>query len=390
MPSHVINFFEFNCSPERFLEVAESLKSDPKEPLGQVDFNKLIPMPESLDIESSCRGEKGYAAYKEFLLLSMPLDDAEKDKLEASFRDRFKDDPETWELGKQYHTNMALYGASTWYDWCYTHWDTKWNAYACEPVTPSDRRLVFQTAWSSVPRIAKAISRKAPEVAIRYRWTNESIEDNVGDVTLLDGAFIEDNSPEECSREAYELAADVLGLDLGEIGYVLSEDGTTYEYKDQNEDLVQPKEEATEMLKYYKMDIRFRTNLEERAIRHFLLRHAFDAVAKDGMYSVYVPTTINGIEDPVEDFRRETRGFTLVDVKDADITCAYDNVTVWFTTPLGTKFTIGRLQAEYDNFDPDEYAIGHYGESAYPLDLGMLLQDGKRAKAAMAHMLKIL
>lgn len=144
------------------------------------------------------------------------------------------------------------------------------------------------------------------------------------------------------------------------------------------------------MQKYYRMNIRFKTNLEERAIRHFLLRHAFDAVAKDGMYSVYVPTTINGLEDPVEDFRRETRGFTLVDVKDADITCAYNNVTVWFTTPLGTKFTIGRLQAEHDNFDPDEYAISHYGESAYPLDLGVILEDGKRAKAAMAHMLKIL
>lgn len=58
-------------------------------------------MPASLAIEAGSRGEKGYKAYKEFIIQSMSLDNTGKDKLEASFRDRFKDDPETWELGKQ-------------------------------------------------------------------------------------------------------------------------------------------------------------------------------------------------------------------------------------------------------------------------------------------------
>ena len=93
MPNHITNILEFECTPERFKVIAESLKSNPDEPLGQVDFNTLIPMPESLAIEAGSRGEKGYKAYKEFVIQSMPLDDAEKDKLEASFRDRFKDDP---------------------------------------------------------------------------------------------------------------------------------------------------------------------------------------------------------------------------------------------------------------------------------------------------------
>ena len=48
MPNHITNILEFDCSPERFQQIAESLRSNPEEPLGQVDFNKLIPMPESL------------------------------------------------------------------------------------------------------------------------------------------------------------------------------------------------------------------------------------------------------------------------------------------------------------------------------------------------------
>ena len=48
MPNHITNILEFECTPERFKVIAESLKSNPDEPLGQVDFNTLIPMPESL------------------------------------------------------------------------------------------------------------------------------------------------------------------------------------------------------------------------------------------------------------------------------------------------------------------------------------------------------
>ena len=106
MPNHITNILEFDCTPERFRVIAESLKSNPDEPLGQVDFNTLIPMPPSLAIESGSRGETGYKAYKEFVVQSMPLDDAAKEQLEANFSFRFKDDPEIWELGKQYYENL--------------------------------------------------------------------------------------------------------------------------------------------------------------------------------------------------------------------------------------------------------------------------------------------
>ena len=115
MPNHVTNVIEFDCTVERFTEIAESLKSNPEEPLGQVDFNTLIPMPATLNIESGSRGETGYKAYKKFITQSLPLDDAAKNELEDAYKNRFKNDPEIWELGKQYYNNLMQYGATTWY-----------------------------------------------------------------------------------------------------------------------------------------------------------------------------------------------------------------------------------------------------------------------------------
>lgn len=53
MPNHITNVLEFNCSDERFREIAEFLQGERKdEPLGVVDFNVLIPMPKPLMIEA--------------------------------------------------------------------------------------------------------------------------------------------------------------------------------------------------------------------------------------------------------------------------------------------------------------------------------------------------
>ena len=232
MPNHVTNVIEFDCTVERFQEIAESLKSNPEEPLGQVDFNTLIPMPATLNIEAGSRGDTGYKAYKEFITQSLPLDDSAKNELEDAYKNRFKNDPEIWELGKQYYNNLMQYGATTWYEWCYEHWNTKWNAYECLTVDPMERKLEFLTAWASVPPIIEAISRKFPDALITYRWADENIGYNVGEVVLQGGHYLEDRSPVEGSKEAFELAADIMGEDPEDWGYTLSEDGSTYEWHD--------------------------------------------------------------------------------------------------------------------------------------------------------------
>ncbi len=51
MPNHVTNHLSFECSEEQMKEILEFLRVEEQE-LGTVDFNKLIPMPESLKIDS--------------------------------------------------------------------------------------------------------------------------------------------------------------------------------------------------------------------------------------------------------------------------------------------------------------------------------------------------
>ncbi|BFL50068.1 hypothetical protein K430107D3_09060 [Dysosmobacter welbionis] len=92
------------------------------------------------------------------------------------------------------------------------------------------RTLEFFTAWSSVPTILEALSRKYPDQTISYCWADEDIGSNVGEAVYKNGEMIDANIPEPGSREAYELASDIMGIDLADFDLYLSADKSTYEY----------------------------------------------------------------------------------------------------------------------------------------------------------------
>ena len=228
MPNHITNVLEFDCSPDEFKKIAEFLRGSPDRPLGHVDFNTLIPMPPSLDVEAGSRGDTGLMAYREYLRRSFGLGKEEAKKLEETYRERFSEDPEIWDLGKQYYENIENYGAANWYDWRIRNWGTKWNAYDCAPVDPESGMLSFCTAWSGVPEMVTAISEKFPTVSIRYGWADEDIGRNVGRFTMKDGMVTDHDIPAPDSREAFEMAAEIMDADLSDWGLTLSKDGTTY------------------------------------------------------------------------------------------------------------------------------------------------------------------
>lgn len=93
-----------------------------------------------------------------------------------------------------------------------------------------DDTLEFFTAWSSVPTILEALSRKYPDQTISYCWADEDIGSNVGEAVYKNGEMIDANIPEPGSREAYELASDIMGIDLADFDLYLSADKSTYEY----------------------------------------------------------------------------------------------------------------------------------------------------------------
>lgn len=244
MPNHITNLITFGsdrASLAAFQQMAHDMRVDGK-PLGSFDFNKLIPMPESLNIEEGSRTRQGLKLYQEFMqertaVIQSSMSQAQKEKalteLDRKWHSRKAEDRVTWKLGEQAYNNLQKYGHTTWYSWCNQNWGTKWNSYQCCPLWDDDDTMSFLTASSAVPNLIKKLSAKYPEQTITYCWADEDVGNNVGELLLKGGEIIEDHTPIPGSREAYEMASDILGIDLAEFGLYLNKDGSNYEYQDE-------------------------------------------------------------------------------------------------------------------------------------------------------------
>lgn len=109
MPNHITNLISFGDQPEQVAAFHQMLRDLRQKDgvYGSIDFNKLIPMPKALDIESGTRTTNGLDAYRRFIT-------GDKAGAEA-FQ---KEHPEEWALGKQAYENIQQYGSPTWYEWC--------------------------------------------------------------------------------------------------------------------------------------------------------------------------------------------------------------------------------------------------------------------------------
>lgn len=177
-----------------FHQMLEDLRLDGA-PLGTIDFNKLIPMPESLDIEESSWTRRGLELYQ---------------TCRFSNPERQAENPELWALGKQAFENLEKYGCATWYDWRLENWGTKWNACDCALSGEKNSVLVFLTAWSSVPKLMKMVSERCPKQKMVYRWADEDIGRNLGEIVFQGGHELKIHIPEDGSREACEMAEEIL------------------------------------------------------------------------------------------------------------------------------------------------------------------------------------
>ena len=242
MPNHVMNRLHLSGEQSRINKLLESVKGEDS----VLDFNKIIPMPESLNIEAGSRTDKGLEAYREFIsvytfdgsinkpdLLNIP-----EESEQAFLRARKDIKPDEWELGKAAFQNQIKYGAPDWYGWSIANWGTKWSAYDTEIV--EDNTIIFNTAWSRAMPVISKLAEMFPDISFEYRWADEDIGANVGVAEFEGGEVVHDEFYEDGSREAYELAADLWWLDLEEEGYVFDEKTQTYEYRSSEEESENP------------------------------------------------------------------------------------------------------------------------------------------------------
>lgn len=230
MPNHVKNIITLKSGEKQIREMLETIKNDDYG-LGTVDFNKVIPMPESLNIESGSKSNAGIKAVKEYLNSML---DKYKDKA-GTYDDFFNDlrshrndisdekEKEIWDIGVTAVENLHKYGAPTWYEWCINNWDTKWNAYGYDESADYSQNtdLWFQTAWSAPHPILQKLSEMYPDITFEHEWADEDLGANCGRKCYRNGECTEEYYPEN-QKEAIEFACRIWDYDPAELDLMLN------------------------------------------------------------------------------------------------------------------------------------------------------------------------
>ncbi len=223
MPNWVQNKIEFSGKDEDVKKVLELIQSkDENGEIIAIDFNKILPMPKALNIESSGDVQNGIIYYLSNKL-ELPFESIDAKYLsfcENSFNPNYAEEiytkrlPEIiksdntkerldkiWKLGKQAVENIDLYNFTDWYSWCCDNWGTKWNASDTEV---SGNCVWFQTAWSC----PEGIIQKLAEICVKYNvafkgcFADEDAGSNSGEFSSRGGInYFETDS--EAARETF-------------------------------------------------------------------------------------------------------------------------------------------------------------------------------------------
>lgn len=206
MPNYIKNRIELIGSKEQvgnfFTLFSSSYPATDMKPawIHFPDFNKIVQMPESLNIESDSylmplENQFSYdTRFKDHLdkirqVFSHHLSEAESKKNKNNFLKAVE--------------NYIDHGHASWYTWCKENWGVKWNSSECERI--DEHTFDFITPWNGVPKLIKIMSEKFKEVVINYQFSSEDIGCNCGRGRFQDGKsdFI---THKNGTVAAYELA----------------------------------------------------------------------------------------------------------------------------------------------------------------------------------------
>ena len=204
----------FNTLNMRDIKRITSLTPEGKETF---DFNTIVPMPPSLNLEDGSRTSFAIVAYvtnafsipysrlgkKRIDLISphvwcgrtgLKTEISEYKKMYNSLA--LPDRTDLLKDGNTYVDNIKQYGYATWYGWRNANWGTKWNA--CD-VDVSGDTIWFDTAWAPPFAVIEALSRKFPDEEIDLAWDEES--GWRGGQVYMNGKVIEEYEPETNDEE---------------------------------------------------------------------------------------------------------------------------------------------------------------------------------------------
>lgn len=249
MPNWVRNRIEFSGKQEDINKVLSFIKGNNDD----FDFNKLIPMPESLNLTSGGYQNEAivYALQKKpqdereeiiqklkqthagfygnyYLKATKYIDTERIVRAKENFEKELNGDDKTLfrdvdyekleiksfeDLGNVYLNNILEYGYDTWYDWRCDNWGTKWNA--CDVYVGRDI-IEFNTAWSCPLPVLNKLAELCYQHNIEFtgKWADEDMGCNTGifeSDCCGDEYYFGYEYMENCSNEAYEIYVELNG-----------------------------------------------------------------------------------------------------------------------------------------------------------------------------------
>lgn len=224
MPNHVRNQIEFHGDQENINKVLGLIKGEED----YISFNKIVPMPESLQINSSSDNDIAMLCYLSNKM-EVPFEELDKHYLShitnmfdsnwastlyyERLPNRKEDFDKLYELGKACCENIKHYGHTDWYGWCRDYWGTKWDAY---DTYIYENIIEFNTAWSCPIPVLDKLAEICYEYDVCFtgKWADEDMGSNVGIFESdCDGDeyWFSFEYMENCSNEAYDIYIDLQG-----------------------------------------------------------------------------------------------------------------------------------------------------------------------------------
>jgi hypothetical protein len=202
MPNNTANNFTITGYKDDVLRFVAQAKSED----GELDFNRLLPMPEDL------RGTSSPTRIRT---------QEEIDKIWADWRDRSnKGDLDSFEMERPFglgitqaqHDEFILkYGYDNWYDWCIFNWGTKWDCYDVTEWSIHDREdgtmsatIYYETAWSPATALWMKVSKDYPKCEFYHEYADEG-GGFLGSETIMDGRIISEEELDWNSDDGIEL-----------------------------------------------------------------------------------------------------------------------------------------------------------------------------------------
>lgn len=243
MPNHVMNIITLYGEAEEIAELKKEYGMAENNAV-LLDFNKVIPMPDGLNIEAGSETDHGIWLYlmaanpydswpeaeawgyeklspEAYVPLKARFPDGSENRYQRERAEAIRNDGEGNQkervkrmlaLGKQAAENMLHYGATTWYAWCIAHWGTKWNAYGgAEFDRQQSNQFRFLTAWSPPEPVIQKLSQLYPALLLKHQWADENIGWNLGERIYHNGEIKQEEFFVGGSQEAIQYAEALFG-----------------------------------------------------------------------------------------------------------------------------------------------------------------------------------